>query len=62
MQMIRYGLLIIGLATLLGTADVSAQTGENVLVVVNGASSVSHRIGDYYAAKRAPCLPPMSSR
>ena len=54
--MIRYGLFIVvtvALATLLGTADVFAQTGENVLVAVNDASSVSHRIGDYYAAKRA---------
>ena len=55
-RVIRYGLVMVvtvGLATLFGTADVSAQTGENVLVVVNDASPVSHQIGDYYVAKRA---------
>lgn len=31
----------------------AAQTGENILLVVNGASEASVRIGDYYALKRS---------
>lgn len=38
---------------LLGSGEVSAQTGANVLVVVNAASADSVRIAEYYAGKRA---------
>jgi uncharacterized protein (TIGR03790 family) len=37
---------------LLATSLASAQTGENVLVVVNKRSAVSKRIGQYYVRKR----------
>lgn len=46
---------IIGLILLLAAwvSPASAQSGENVLVIVNGASRASDEIGDYYARKRA---------
>jgi len=45
----------VGLIALMGlwTVPASAQSGENVLVVVNRSNSVSEEIGDYYAQKRA---------
>ena len=44
-----------GLAVLLVLAactEASAQSGENVAVVINGNSAISQRIGDYYAKTR----------
>jgi len=47
--------VVIGLILLLAVwvSPASAQSGENVLVIVNGASRASDEIGDYYARKRA---------
>jgi uncharacterized protein (TIGR03790 family) len=47
--------VVIGLILLLAAwvLPAGAQTGENVLVIVNGASRASDEIGDYYARKRA---------
>ena len=47
--------VVIGLILLLAAwvSPAGAQTGENVLVIVNGASRASDEIGDYYARKRA---------
>jgi uncharacterized protein (TIGR03790 family) len=47
--------VVIGLILLLAAwvSPASAQSGENVLVIVNGASRASDEIGDYYARKRA---------
>ena len=42
----------LALAALIG-AGLWAQTGENVLVVVNDSSTFSRRIGEYYVRKRA---------
>jgi uncharacterized protein (TIGR03790 family) len=43
-----------GVVTLAASLAVSfAQTGENVLVVVNQSSEVSRRIGQYYASRRS---------
>src|SRR5579871_2388835 len=41
------------LLALLGAACAPAQTGVNVLVVINDKSSLSRNIGEYYALRRA---------
>jgi uncharacterized protein (TIGR03790 family) len=41
------------LALLLAAATLSAQTGENVLLVVNSSDATSRAIGEYYRARRA---------
>lgn len=51
----RFGLANLALITLClltGAGRAAAQTGRNVLLVVNGASPASVQIGDYYAKAR----------
>ncbi len=52
----RRGVVAVGLAILafsLVPATASAQTADNVLLVINDASPASGQIGEYYARKRA---------
>jgi uncharacterized protein (TIGR03790 family) len=47
----RVGVALVVLAVL-WSAPASAQSADNVLVVVNGSSAISDEIGNYYARKR----------
>ena len=48
------GYVGLSVITLLGIASTArAQSSENVAVVINDASPISQRIGEYYARKRA---------
>lgn len=44
--------LLTGLLTTVGNNHAAAQTGSNVLLVINDTSSVSNTIGEYYMRKR----------
>ena len=57
MERRRFGLLLIGIATVLfWTRPAAAQSAENVAVVINTASPASQRIGEYYVKRRG--IPP----
>jgi uncharacterized protein (TIGR03790 family) len=49
----RFVILVLGLQLLIAAAHVSAQTGDNILLVTNAASQPSQEIADYYAKARA---------
>ena len=45
--------VLLSMVALCGPASAAAQSAENVLVVINDASPVSRKIGEYYVKQRS---------